>query len=271
MKKTGFFTVLFLLLLILPTLSAAESEYIIGKGDTLTIQVWGEDSLGANAVVRPDGKISLPAIGSIHAADMTISQLQSNIADKLKDLVYEPMVSVAVHTFSSNSAIVYGPGIKSTVIPLMGRTTILQVLSRVVPDNNADLENTYVERNNERIASNFHALYKNGENNENNIEILAGDRIFVPLREFRFVFVEGAVGKPSSLLYYDGMTVLEAIHLAGGFTKFADRNDTVIARPTSGGTEHIPVRLHDLTAKGDFSQNIRLQGGDLIIVKTSWF
>jgi polysaccharide export outer membrane protein len=271
MKEAYFYAVFFFLLLTVATVQAADKEYVIGKGDTLSIRVWGEDALSADTVVRPDGMISLPGASTVRAAGLTTAQLQASIAARIGEFVHEPMLSVAVHTFPNNCIVVHGPGTRSTVLPLMGKTTILQVLSRIQPDNNADLEKAYVERENQPIAANFEGLFKKGQNGSGNVEILAGDRLFIPLREARLVFVEGAVGKPSSLPHYEGMTVLEAIHLAGGFTKFADRNNTTIMRAVSGGKQSINVRMYDFTSKGDFSQNVPVYGGDIIFVSTSWF
>lgn len=271
MGKTIFWTVFLFLFLTAGAVRAAEKEYRIGKGDTLSVRIWGEDSLSSDTVVRPDGVVSLPGIGDIKAVGLTSGQLQRRIAARLRNLVHEPMVSVAVHTFPNNCVVVHGPGTSSHVLPLQGRTTVLHVLSRIQPDNNADLQHAYVERDGERVSSDFEDLFKKGQNPDRDIELLAGDRLFIPLREARLVFVEGAVGKPSSIPYYEGMTVLEAIHLAGGFTKFADRNNTTITRAAGNGTESIRVRLHDFAARGDFSQNVPVRGGDIIYITTSWF
>lgn len=274
MKKGWFFALLLCLLSVMaPPSWGAEKEYVIGKGDVLSIRVWGEDSLSSEAVVRPDGRISLLGVGILPAAGLTTSQLQHSIAARLRNLVHEPIVSIAVHSFPNNSVVVHGPGIKPAVVPMQGKSTVLHILSQVSPDSSADLQNAYVERAGQRVASDFSALFLKGENVDHlsNIEVKAGDRIYIPLRQDRLIFVEGAVTRPTSLSYYEGMTVLEAIHLAGGFTKFADRNSTAIMRKKPGGQEKIRVKLHDLTERGDFSQNVLLQGGDIIVVKKSWF
>ncbi len=247
-----------------------ERVFLIDKGDQLSVQVWGEDALGGDVVVLPDGTVSLPGIGVLKVAGMTTAQLEKLIANKLTSLVYNPMVSVVVRNFNNNSVIVHGQGVRPAVIALTGKTTLLQILSMVAPEDKADLVNAYLERNGARVAQDFELLFRKGEAAPNP-EVLAGDRLFIPLRENRLIFVEGAVGKPSSFAHYEGMTVLEAIHLAGGFTKFADRNDTSVLRQGPGGQERIRVRLGDLTERGDFSQNIVLQGGDLIIVNKGWF
>jgi len=50
-------------LLISPIIAGATTDdYVIGDGDTLQISVWGSPELSTGATVRPDGKITLPAV-----------------------------------------------------------------------------------------------------------------------------------------------------------------------------------------------------------------
>ncbi len=249
---------------------AFAKDYTIGVGDILSIRVWGEDSLGGDVRVRPDGKISLAGVGDIKAEGVTPMALQRSIAAKLSSIVHEPMVTVMVHTASNNAVVVHGPGVRSAVLLLERETTVLQLLAQVAPEYGADLENACVRRDGQVAAKNFQALFTQG-GGENNIVLQPGDIIYIPLKEKRYVFVVGAVEKPSTLPHYDGMTLLEAIHLAGGFTKFADRNDTRIVREGPGGKETIRVRAGDLTEKGDLAQNVRLSGGDVVQVEKGWF
>lgn len=270
-EKSFFLTCLFIFFTAFSVPAHAdEREYIIGKGDTLSVRVWGEESLSAETSVRPDGMISLPGIGSLQAHGLTTEELQKQISSKLSRLVRDPMVSVMVHASSNNNLIIHGPGVRSSVMALTGNTTLLHVLSQVAPDSNADLANAYVERDGKRILNDFSGLFKDGQS-EDNIELKPGDRIYIPLRMERLVYVEGAVLKPSSIVHYDGMTVLEAIHNAGGFTKFANPNKTSVLRKGANGTETITLKLSDLLEDGDLSQNILLQGGDVVVVKKSWF
>ncbi len=267
MKKFSLIFMALCVLLLHVPLAQADAGYIIGKGDALSIRVWGETDLSAEAIVRPDGKISLPGIGEIKAAGMSPRQLQNYITAALKELVFEPLVSVSVHTFPANSMVVHGQGANATVVPLEGKTTLLQVLSSIQLSPHADLSGAYLERNGEKISSNFQDLMKKGLGKKGTIEILASDRLYIPLQEKRFVFVDGAVGRPSSIPFVEDMTILEAIHKAGGFNKFANKNSTILTRDGQRTT----VRLSDLIHNGDMSQNIPLKAGDLIVVDTSWF
>ncbi len=269
MKKALFTVVLFAWVALSAGIAGAV-EYTIGIGDILSIRVWGEDALSTDVKVRSDGKISMPGVGDIQADGLTPVQLQGRIAGRLKELVNEPMVTVMVHSSSNDLVIVHGPGVKAGVVLLTGKTTLLQLLSQLSPDHNADLDKAYVSRGEVIVLTGFRGVYEKGDTT-GNIQILPGDRVFIPLRPERFVFVDGAVAKPVTLPFYEGMSLLEALHLAGGYTKFADRNETVIVRKRGAGSENITVRGCDLLEKGDMSQNVLLQAGDMVLVKKGWF
>lgn len=77
------------------------NEYRIGVGDALQINVWRNPELSTAVPVRPDGKISLPLVGDIMAANMTTEQLSANIVSALANYVRSPQVTVIVSNPSS--------------------------------------------------------------------------------------------------------------------------------------------------------------------------
>lgn len=78
------------------------SEYRIGVGDALQINVWRNPELSLEVPVRPDGKISMPLIGDLMAADLTSTQLSDNIIKSLSSYVKNPQVTVIVMNPSSS-------------------------------------------------------------------------------------------------------------------------------------------------------------------------
>ena len=82
--------------------SAVLSEYKIGVGDALVINVWRNPELSLNVPVRPDGKISMPLIGDVAAADLTTDQLSQNITKSLTTFIRSPQVTVIVANPSSS-------------------------------------------------------------------------------------------------------------------------------------------------------------------------
>lgn len=82
--------------------AAVLAEYRIGVGDALSINVWRNPEMSLNVPVRPDGKISMPLIGDIMAADLTTEQLSQNITKSLTTYIRSPQVTVIVTNPSSS-------------------------------------------------------------------------------------------------------------------------------------------------------------------------
>lgn len=83
-----------LVLLALPQLAAA---YSIAPGDTLSIEVLEDETLGRRVLVLPDGTISFPGVGTLKVAGMTPASARSLLTDKLSaQFANTPSVYVSV-------------------------------------------------------------------------------------------------------------------------------------------------------------------------------
>lgn len=85
------------------------------------------------------------------------------------------------------------------------------------------------------------------------------------------VRVVGEASRPISTPYRKNMTVLDLMIDVGGITDFAAGNRTVLVRYVSGQETEYRVRLDDLIRDGDFSANVDLQPGDVLIIPEAWF
>jgi polysaccharide biosynthesis/export protein len=92
-----------------------------------------------------------------------------------------------------------------------------------------------------------------------------------PVGAYGQVQVIGQVTRPGSLPYRAGMKLLDAVLSVGGVTQFAAGNRTKVERSTQGSKQEIKVKLDNLLNKGDMSQNLPLQPGDVIVVPESRF
>ena len=76
------------------------SEYRLGAGDKVRVIVFGEEALSKEFQVSSAGNISLPLVGEVGAACLTITELQAAIAVKLSDgYLKDPKVSAEVLTY----------------------------------------------------------------------------------------------------------------------------------------------------------------------------
>jgi polysaccharide export outer membrane protein len=264
--KTRMLIVMFLLLL--PAVVCG-NDYVIGEGDTLYVSVWGEEALSLSVKVRPDGKITIPALGDVTAAGLAPNDLQGLLTKKLEKLIKKPVVNVIVQEITNNKVYVFGGGVKSGIYNLVRRTTLLQLLCQIEDFENADLEKAYVLRNGKKVKEGFHKLFIEGDISED-VTVEPNDVVFIPTA-VRNIYVVGAVREPRFVSYREGMTVMEAILSAGGFTETAKQNGTVIFRKVGQKKVSIPVKIKKLLRDGKLEQNVKLMPGDYVVVEESFF
>ena len=106
-------------------------------------------------------------------------------------------------------------------------------------------------------------------------DYLVNPQVNVFIEEYhpKKVFVMGFVNKPGEYeLFKDRpTTVLEAITMAGGFKQGAAQNGTRIIRMEQGTETTIPIKVTDITEKGDKEKDISIKPGDIIVVPESFF
>jgi protein involved in polysaccharide export with SLBB domain len=100
---------------------------------------------------------------------------------------------------------------------------------------------------------------------------LRDPQVTVLVKEFnsRKVFVFGEVQKPGTFAFEDGMSVVQALTLAGGFTKQAAQNSTSVTRLVNGQEVKMKVNVQDI-ALGK-AANFTLEPGDIVYVPESMF
>lgn len=96
-------------------------------------------------------------------------------------------------------------------------------------------------------------------------------QVTVFIKEYSTISVTGQVNQPGSFPLKGGLTVIEAIGLAKGFTKIAGQNNVKIMRMKNGEKQTITVRVADISKKGDKSKDVPLERGDIVFVPESLF
>jgi polysaccharide export outer membrane protein len=158
------------------------NDYIIGPEDVLYIHIWKEESMTKTVPVRMDGKISLPLVDDVQAADLTPLQLKVVLTNKLKNVIDNPTVSVTV--MEANSFKVYVSGEVKTpgVLRLRSETSFLQLMTMVGGFTDwADKKKIVIVRKEKGAEKRIKVNYKkilDGE--EPDIIINRGDMVIVP-------------------------------------------------------------------------------------------
>lgn len=282
-KKVLNIVIVFLVLLTAVTVSAG--GYIIGDEDVLQISVWGNQELSVQVPVRPDGMISVPLLGDVKATGATPMELKSILERGFSKFVKAPVVSVIVTSVNSFKVYVLGEGIaraaagagtagaggaqSSGVITLKKNTSLFQLLAQLGSLRDADLRNAYIIRQGNKLPVDFVALVTRGDNSQD-IQLAPNDMIYIPDNFGQRIRVIGQVRTPTTMPYTEGMTALDAVLSAGGFTEFANQNSVVIVRKDGNTSKNIEVRLKDVM-NGNLKKNVPLQPGDIVTVSSGIF
>src|SRR5690242_8393602 len=73
------------------------AEYRLGTGDKLRVTVFGQPDMSGEFAVDASGQVTIPLVGAVDAARMTVPELTKSITDRLaKDFLVDPKVSVDV-------------------------------------------------------------------------------------------------------------------------------------------------------------------------------
>ncbi|MCW8141460.1 MAG: polysaccharide export protein [Planctomycetota bacterium] len=83
-------------------------ELRLGPGDRVRVSVWGEEKLQHDLEVAPDGAIAFPLIGDVAVVGLTLDELRIELAQRIKALVVDPVVSVGL--LETRSAVVHVAG-----------------------------------------------------------------------------------------------------------------------------------------------------------------
>jgi polysaccharide export outer membrane protein len=229
-------------------------EYRLGAGDVLDVIVFGNDDLSRTTTVQTTGSISLPLLGEVPVAGLTVSEAKQKLTSLLaRDFLVNPQVDVKVKEYQSQFVTVLGevnsPGRKG----LRGRTRLIDVLvdaGGFTPRASGDVSITRAEGTFDGGAHAMRLRFGSASPSaidQINMELVLrnGDNI-TALPKF-YVTVEGEVTRPGRYVLDGDLTVTGAISTAGGLTRYG-KNGVQVRRvdAQTGKTTIIEVNLKDV-------------------------
>lgn len=178
----------------------AQSSYRIKPGDVVRVEVLEDSSINRNALVLPDGQISLPLAGTVRAGGRTVDQVRADIASKLApNFANAPTVFVALNNLApesmgagvaapvTNTIYILGEVGQPGLVQLERGTTLLQALAAVGGFSKfaatKRIQLRRVENNRERIYNINYEDILMGKTSIGTTVLSAGDVIIVPQRK----------------------------------------------------------------------------------------
>lgn len=109
---------------------APPAPYRLQAGDLLKVEVWQNEALSRTVRIRPDGMLSLPNLGDVAAAGVTVQQLQKQLVDALKVYLPDPLVTISVENWTPLEVYVLGAVRRPDAYPVASNPRLLAALAR---------------------------------------------------------------------------------------------------------------------------------------------
>ncbi len=271
---------------LLPTINVP-STYTLGPHDQISF--WGIDAdelVNKQFRIDPEGDVSLPMVGRLRAAGLTIRQFEEVLNKQLSAYIRAPHIVVTIAEFRSQPVSVVGAVKAPGIYQLQGQKTVVEVISLAggfredagntikitrelewgkIPLGNASIDPGHKFSVAEvRIKEILEA-----RNPQENILMMPHDVITVPRGEL--VYVIGDVKKAGGFILTErsNISVLQALSMAEGLGNTANTSHSKILRLESGQERRTEIAVNLKKILDGTSNDVPLQAGDILFVPGS--
>jgi polysaccharide biosynthesis/export protein len=245
------------------------SAITIGPGDLVCLTVFDVPELVLKVRVDASGSVSLPLIGDLKLAGMTVRDTQQLIARELvaRQLVRVPQVSLLIEEYATQGITVYGEVNTPGVYPLMGPHRLYDAIAAAGGLTMKAGRTVTILHVGQRDHPEVITLSNENSVGHGDVRIYPGDTIIVS--KAGVVYVLGEVNKPGAFVMEDNtsMSLLRATALAGGTTKVASLKHALILKQSPQGPVQTEVSL-DKISHGK-ATDLQLHAEDILFVPLS--
>ncbi|WP_449284983.1 SLBB domain-containing protein [Marinobacter sp. PE14] len=236
------------------------SEYTLGPGDVLRIQLWGKENQSLDLPISRDGTISFPQSGPMSVAGLSFDEARQQIRKQVSEQYIGVQASVSLGELRSMRVFVLGearnPGSYS-VSSLSTITNALYVSGGI--KQTGSLRNLQHKRDGKLVGTlDLYELLLEGDSSNDN-RLQPGDVIFIPPVGKR-AGIDGEVYRPALYELKNENTLADLVGMAGGLTSQAYPQRINIER-TNEDFLRIIAEADYTVAKG---KKARIQAGDRV-------
>ena len=235
-------------------------DYVIGPGDTVNIQLFGNQNAEYFLAVSREGTINFPQIGPLNVSGLSFDNVRSLINERVSEQMIGVRASVTLGELRSIRVFVLGDVVRPgsyTISSLATMTNALLESGGVRPIGS--LRNLQLRRNGTTVATlDLYDLLLRGDTS-GDARLQPGDAIFVP-PVGPTVAIHGEVRRPALYELSGERSVAEVVALAGGLRPTANRAALKLERIVPGRG----VAVQDLDLRAAVGANLPLQDGDVL-------
>ena len=208
------------------TFGPVPEDYLIGVGDQIVVDVWGEVEFRLERIVDRDGSIILPKGGKISCHNRTLAQVRSAIRERLarsySGISAEPgegttFVDVSLGRLRAIRVFVVGDAVRPGAYELSSVATVFAALHAAGgPAVSGSMRDVRLMRGGRTMASLDLYSYLLEGKREGDVILREGDTVFIPGRG-KTVRLRGAVRRPRLFELREEEGLADLLRFGGGF------------------------------------------------------
>ena len=279
--KLPFLALVFILAIASAWVTSAQGHRF-GPDDSFVVRGQDIDEIGTTPFrVDPSGSVTLPLIGNIHAAGLTVGELEAEINGRLKKFIKNPAVSVTVAEVHSHPISVFGAVNSSAVYQAQGAKNIVEVIAmagglrndasntltvtRMVENGSLPLAGAQLDPSEKFwVAKVDLAKLMTGERPQDNIQLQPNDVLSV--EKAALVYVIGDVNRAGAIPLVGRLTVTQALAKSEGLQRTAERKKIRILREVSGDPTPSEIPVDFTKVLNGTAKDPELQANDIIVI-----
>jgi protein involved in polysaccharide export with SLBB domain len=207
-------------------------DYVIGPGDELLIQVWGQVTLNSRYTVDRSGSIYIPQVGTVHVAGLSFAQMHDFLKAQMARVFRNFDLNVNMGQLRSIQVFVVGQARRPGSYTISSLSTLTNALFATGgPAPQGSLRHIQLKRaGNVVVDFDLYDLLLHGDKSKDE-QLLPGDVIYIPPVGPQ-VAVAGSVNAPAiyELKSANSTTIGEILELAAGLTSVASKETIRLER-----------------------------------------
>ena len=238
---------------------ATPQNYVLGPGDQLVIDVYGDTQKSEQLTVSPDGDVTVPEYGPIHVAGLSVASAQKRVRSRLGSYYQSSDIKVTVGQTRSIMVNVMGEVRTPGTYTLSAFATVFHALYMAGGISNlGTLRNIKVFRQGRQISSvDVYEFILNGRL-AGNVRLQENDVIQVGPYE-SIVEIDGSVKRPMAYELRKNESLATLLKYAGGYTNNAYKKSMRVVRNNG--------RMKSVFNVEEFEMNaFKMTDGDVVTV-----
>lgn len=245
-----------------PLTGPVPPDYVLGPGDSVRVQLFGNVNGIYEFDVSRDGVLNLPEIGPVTVAGLPFSEFREDLGRRVREMLIGTQVSVSMGQLRKIRIFILGDVTRPGSYVVDSLATISSALYRSGGISRiGSLRDISLKRNGATVAQlDLYDLLLEGDTSGDS-RLQPGDVIFVSPIGAQ-VSVTGAVKRPAIYETRANSTVSDVVSMAGGFLPDAFPDGARIERIKSG----LERTVVSIDADSPASANIRVAAGDVLLI-----